>query len=70
MELRAADGTRPTLLLDGEISITGDASSTFALNGLLLAAAAGHDARQSNAGRAGPRSASCAPTAAATNSKR
>ncbi len=40
VELRAADGKRPTLLLDSEISITGDVSSTCALNGLLLAAAA------------------------------
>jgi hypothetical protein len=40
VELRAADGKRPTLLLDSEISITGDVSSTCALNGLLLAASA------------------------------
>ena len=40
VELRAADGKRPTLLLDNEISITGDVSSTFALNGLLVAASA------------------------------
>ena len=38
VELRAADSKRPTLLLHSEISITGDASSTCALNGLLLAA--------------------------------
>jgi hypothetical protein len=41
VELRAADGKRPTLLLDDEISVTGDASSTCALNGLLIAASAG-----------------------------
>jgi hypothetical protein len=41
VELRAADGKRPTLLLGNEISITGDASSTCALNGLLIAASAG-----------------------------
>ncbi len=40
VELRAKDGTRPTLLLDSEISITGNASSSCALNGLLLAASA------------------------------
>jgi hypothetical protein len=40
VELRAADGKRPTLLLDNEISITGDSSSSCALNGLLLAASA------------------------------
>lgn len=41
LELRAADGARPTLLLSGEISISGAASSTFAMNGLLVAADAG-----------------------------
>ena len=41
VELRAANGKRPTLLLDNEISITGDASSTCALNGLLVGASAG-----------------------------
>jgi hypothetical protein len=41
LELRAADGTRPTLLLQGELAVTGDASSTFALNGCVLAAGAG-----------------------------
>ena len=41
IELRAHDETRPTLLLDSEISIFGAASSTFALNGLLIAASAG-----------------------------
>ncbi len=40
VELRAKDGTRPTLLLDSEISMTGNASSSCALNGLLLAASA------------------------------
>lgn len=37
LEFRAADGARPTLLLDGEITVTGAASSTFVLNGLLIA---------------------------------
>ncbi len=37
LEVRAADEARPTLLLDGEIAITGDASSTAVLNGLLIA---------------------------------
>lgn len=41
LELRAADETRPTLLLDGEVSVVGAQSSTFALNGLLLAASPG-----------------------------
>jgi len=37
IELRAADGHRPTLLLGGEISVTGGAQSTFNLNGLIIA---------------------------------
>jgi hypothetical protein len=41
LELRAADGARPTLLLDGPITIMGDASSTFILNGLVVAASNG-----------------------------
>ncbi|MBV9766551.1 MAG: hypothetical protein JOZ48_17020, partial [Acidobacteriaceae bacterium] len=40
-ELRAADLTRPTVLFDGELSITGEASSTFILNGFRIAAAPG-----------------------------
>jgi hypothetical protein len=40
IELRAADGKRPTLVLHSEISVFGDESSTFALNGLLVAASA------------------------------
>jgi hypothetical protein len=40
-ELRAAEGARPTLLLNGEISVEGDAASTFCLNGLLVAAEPG-----------------------------
>lgn len=40
IELRAKNETRPTLLLHSEISVFGAASSTFALNGLLIAAAA------------------------------
>ncbi len=39
LELRAAEGARPTLLLEDEIVITGAASSTAVLNGLLIAAA-------------------------------
>jgi hypothetical protein len=41
LELRAADESRPTLLLDGEINVTGAESSTFCINGLLIAANAG-----------------------------
>jgi hypothetical protein len=41
LELRAADGVRPTLLLSGEISVSGVAASSFAMNGLLIAADAG-----------------------------
>jgi hypothetical protein len=37
VELRAADGCRPTIILGGEFSITGGASSTLDLNGLLFA---------------------------------
>jgi hypothetical protein len=38
LELRAADGARPTLLLSGEISVSGAASSSFCMNGLVIAA--------------------------------
>ena len=37
IELRAADESRPTLLLGKEISITGAAQSAFDINGLLIA---------------------------------
>jgi hypothetical protein len=37
IELRAADGCRPTLLLAGEILIIGGPASTFNLNGLVIA---------------------------------
>src|SRR5262249_48718001 len=40
IELRARNRTRPTLSLDDEIRVSGDAASTFALNGLLIAASA------------------------------
>jgi hypothetical protein len=36
LELRAAQGSRPTLLIGGEISVTGGAESTVGLNGLLI----------------------------------
>ena len=39
LELRAADGARPTLTMTGEIAVTGGASSTFALNGVVVRAA-------------------------------
>jgi hypothetical protein len=38
LELRAADGARPTLRLSGEISVSGAESSTFCMNGLLISA--------------------------------
>jgi hypothetical protein len=38
LELRAADFARPTLLLDGNLAVTGDASSTFILNGFVVVA--------------------------------
>jgi hypothetical protein len=38
LELRAADAARPTLLLNGEVSVNGAPSSAFLLNGLLIAA--------------------------------
>jgi hypothetical protein len=41
VEFRARDGCRPTLMLDGELSVTGDAGSTFLINGLLIAAGLG-----------------------------
>ena len=37
-ELRAQDGCRPTVLLDGEVVITGDAVSSMLVNGIALAA--------------------------------
>ena len=37
LELRAAEGVRPSLLLGGEISVTGAARSRFVMNGLLIA---------------------------------
>jgi hypothetical protein len=37
-EFRAQDECRPTILLDGEFSITGDQESQFMINGLLIAA--------------------------------
>jgi hypothetical protein len=40
IELRARDEARPTLLLNSEITVWGAASSSFHLNGLLIAAAA------------------------------
>jgi hypothetical protein len=38
LELRAQDGCRPTVLLDGELVLTGDAASTMIVNGILFAA--------------------------------
>ena len=38
LEVRAADGARPTILLGGEITVSGDASSQLVLNGLVVAA--------------------------------
>ena len=38
LEIRAADGARPTILLGGEIAVTGGASSQMVLNGLVVAA--------------------------------
>jgi len=38
LELRAADGARPTLLLNAEFAVTGAASSTFILNGFIVSA--------------------------------
>ena len=36
LELRAAQGCRPTLLLGGELTVTGGAKSTLCFNGLLM----------------------------------
>jgi hypothetical protein len=36
IELRARDGCRPTLALDGEITITGDKDAAFDLNGIMV----------------------------------
>jgi len=41
LELRAADGARPTLILAESLSVSGDANSTFVLNGLIVTAGAG-----------------------------
>jgi hypothetical protein len=40
LELRSRDDARATLLLDAELSVFGGPASTFALNGLLIAASA------------------------------
>jgi hypothetical protein len=37
-ELRSADPARGTLLLDGELAVSGDQTSTFVLNGLVVSA--------------------------------
>lgn len=37
IELRGAEGRRPTLVVGGEILVTGSANSAFSLNGLLIA---------------------------------
>jgi hypothetical protein len=37
IELRAADGSRPALILGTEISVSGGARSTFSINGLVIA---------------------------------
>jgi hypothetical protein len=36
LELRAAEGCRPTLLIGGELTVTGGAQSTVSLNGLVI----------------------------------
>jgi hypothetical protein len=36
LELRAKEGCRPTLVLEREMTVTGEAESAFALNGILL----------------------------------
>lgn len=41
LELRARDGLRPTVLLDGEFVVTGDVASRMIVNGILFAAQAG-----------------------------
>jgi hypothetical protein len=38
LELRAADTTRPTLIIKDSLSVSGDANSTFILNGFVIAA--------------------------------
>ena len=38
LEVRAAEGARPTILLGGEVTVSGDASSQLVLNGLVVAA--------------------------------
>jgi hypothetical protein len=40
LEFRAQDGARPTVLLDGEFVVTGDANSTMIVNGIVFAAQA------------------------------
>lgn len=39
MEIRAQDGARPTLIIDGEIQLSGGPLSTLIVNGLLISAA-------------------------------
>ena len=38
LEFRAQDGTRPTVLLNGELLFSGDATSTVIVNGIVIAA--------------------------------
>jgi hypothetical protein len=49
VELRAANGHRPTLVLGGELTLTGAADSEIRLNGLLIAANRLHVPASSNA---------------------
>jgi hypothetical protein len=40
LELRAAEGQRPTLMLGGDLTVTGGTGSTFEINGLVIAGGA------------------------------
>ncbi|MDY7091986.1 MAG: phage tail protein [Acidobacteriota bacterium] len=42
LEIRAAEGQRPTLLLAGDLNVTGGAGSAFEINGLVIAGGALH----------------------------
>jgi hypothetical protein len=59
LELRAANGSRPTLILNSEFTIAGGANSIFALNGLLITYLA------ASAGAAAPVALAHVPAAAA-----
>ncbi len=58
LEVRAADGARPTILLGGEVTVSGAGSSQLVLNGLVVGAGTG----MTPGSPPPPRSCTCPPT--------